>query len=176
MASRPAFPPLVRLPQETERLRKVVGIDAGTRVNPGVRGREANQTGHQTAFPQHKGWGVLATGGMPSGFRETPHKPFEVMSGARPEGWRDELQQLGHKRQSARRNRGDQAQPCGMRTTLLPAPPTRHDRRWRRLTARFGVQEGRQRRPPRKASLEWRTCLLTCTHDGHQAPQPFQEG
>jgi hypothetical protein len=48
MASMPAFPPLVRLPQETERLRKVVGIDAGTRVNPGVRGREAKQNGHQT--------------------------------------------------------------------------------------------------------------------------------
>jgi hypothetical protein len=176
MARMPAFPPLVRLPQETERLLNVVGIDAGTRVNPGVRVREAKQHGHQTAFPQHQGWGVLATGGMPSGFRETPHKPFAVMSGARPEGWRAERTQLGHKRHSARLHRGDHAQPCGMRTTLVPAPPTRHDRRWRRLTARFGVQEVRHRRHPRQASLAWLTCLLPCTHDGHQAPPPCQEG
>jgi hypothetical protein len=176
MARMPAFPPLVRVPQETERLLNVVGIDAGTRVNPGVRWREAKQNGHQTAFPQNQGWGVLATCGMPSGFRETPTKPFEVMSGARPEGWLDELKQLGHKRQRARLHRGDHAQPCCMRTTLLQAPPKRHDRRWRRLTARFGVQEGRQMMHPRQESLEWLTCLVTCAQDGHQAPQPFQEG
>lgn len=65
---------------------KVVGIDAGKRVNPVVSLREAKKNGHHTAFPQNKCLGVLSTCGVPSGFLETPNKKFEVIISARQEG------------------------------------------------------------------------------------------
>jgi hypothetical protein len=96
--------------QAIEREVKSVGIDPGKGRNPVVRLREPKQDGHPTAFSEHKFLGILSACDMTPGFLDTTNKEFEIVIGARQEGWLDVRKQMGSKRPGDLLQGGDQAQ------------------------------------------------------------------
>src|SRR5262245_9470142 len=119
MASVPALTPLVRLAQQLEGMMKIVGIDPRERLNPVVGLREAKQHGHSATFPEDQFLGVLSARDVTSGFLDTTHEAFEIMSGTRQPGLLQVIKQLGSQRDSDLLKVGHYPQQFCRKTAVL---------------------------------------------------------
>lgn len=119
MTSLPTFPPLVGVSQETEGLLKIVALDPGTRVNPGVGVREATQHGHQAPVPEDTGWGVLSASDVTSGCLETTTEAFEVISGTRQPRLLHVRKQMGSTRDRDLLHVGHDTAQCCRKTAVV---------------------------------------------------------
>ena len=102
-----------------EDVMKIVGVDPGKRVNPVVGLREAKQHGDHAAFSEDTCLGVLAAGEMPPRLLDTTHAAFQIMSGARQQGWLEGLKEMGRQGQGHRLHVGHHIQQFVVRAALL---------------------------------------------------------